>query len=115
MNQTLNIKTGNIKNILQDNLVIAQQEKQFKPDFINQNLLDITTEESKDKLSKTIKEHFSQNDTQNNIFEVAQNITPSDIKSFYQKLFQETKAQQNDLCDIILNNDFQEYLKFKSF
>ena len=29
----------------------------------------------------------------------------------YQKLFQETKAQQNDLCDIILNNDFQEYLK----
>ena len=111
LNQTLNIKTGNIKNILQDNLVIAQQDKQFKPDFINQNLLDLTTEESKDKLSKTIKEHFSQNDNQNNIFEVAQNITPSDIKSFYEKLFQETKSQQNDLCDIILNNEFQEYLR----
>ena len=37
LNQTLNIKTGNIKNILQDNLVNAQQDKQFKSDFINQN------------------------------------------------------------------------------
>ena len=111
LNDTLKIKTGNIKNILQDNLVIAQQEKQYKPDFINQNLLDLTTDESKDKLCKTIKEHYAKNDIENNIFEVAKNVTPEDIKSFYKNLFNETKTQQDDLCDIILNNEFQEYLR----
>ena len=111
LNETLEIKTGNIKNILQDNLVIAQQDKQYKPDFINQNLLDLTTDESKDKLCKTIKEHYSKQDNDNNIFEVAKNITSNDIKTFYENLFKETKTQQDDLCEIILNNDFQEYLR----
>ena len=111
LNETLHIETGNIKNILQDNLIIAQQDKQYKPNFINQNLLDLTTEESKDKLSKSIKEHYSQSDTQNNLFEIASNITPEDIKSFYDRLFQETKEQENNLCEIILNNEFQEYLR----
>ena len=45
--------------MLQDNLIIGQQDKQFKPDFVNQNLLDLTTEESKNKLSQSIKTHFS--------------------------------------------------------
>ena len=111
LNETLHTETGNIKNILQDNLIIAQQDKQYKPNFINQNLLDLTTEESKDKLSKSIKEHYSQSDTQNNLFEIASNITPEDIKSFYDRLFQETKEQENNLCEIILNNEFQEYLR----
>ena len=103
LNESLNIKTGNIKNMFQDNLVIAQQDKKFKPDFVNQNLLDLTTEESKDKLSKSIKEHYSKLDNNTNIFEVAKNITPADIKSFYDKLFQETKSQQDELCDIRFN------------
>ena len=112
LNDTLNIKTGTIKNMLQDNLIIGQQDKQFKPDFVNQNLLDLTTEESKNKLSQSIKTHFSKNDEQNNIFEVAQNITPEDIKAFYNKLFEDTKDQHDDLYEIILNNEFQEYLRF---
>ena len=111
LNEALNIKAGNIKTMLQDNLVIAQQDKKFKPDFVNKNLLDLTTEESKAKLAKCIKDHYSNNDTQNNIFEIAKNITPTDIKSFFGKLFKETKKQENDLCDIILNNEFQEYLR----
>ena len=97
--------------MLQDNLVIAQQDKKFKPDFVNQNLLDLTTEESKDKLSKSIKEYYSKLDNNNNIFEVSKNITPEDIKLFYDRLFKETKSQQDELCDIILNNEFQEYLR----
>ena len=112
LNSTLNIETNNIKNMLQDNLIVGQQDKQFKPDFVNQNLLDLTTEESKDKLSQCIKTHFSKNDNENNIFEISKNITPDDIKSFYDKLFKETKTQQDDLYDIILNNEFQEYLSF---
>jgi len=112
LNSTLNIETNNIKNMLYDNLIVGQQDKQFKPDFVNQNLLDLTTEESKDKLSQCIKTHFSKNDNENNIFEISQNITPDDIKSFYDKLFKETKTQQDDLYDIILNNEFQEYLSF---
>ena len=101
LNDTLNIKTGTIKNMLQDNLIIGQQDKQFKPDFVNQNLLDLTTEESKHKLSQSIKTHYSKNDEQNNIFEIAQNITPEDIKAFYDKLFKDTKDQQDDLYEII--------------
>ena len=30
---------------------------------------------------------------------------------FYDRLFKETKSQQDELCDIILNNEFQEYLR----
>jgi hypothetical protein len=49
LNESLNIRTGDIKNMLQDNLVIAQMNKEYKPTFVNENLLDLTTEESQDK------------------------------------------------------------------
>ena len=110
LNDTLGIETGNIKNILQENLIISQNRKQMKPDFLNINVLDLTAEENKNKLSNCIKEHFSKNNIKNNIFEISKNITPEDIKSFYNNLFKETKEQQDNLCDIILNNEFQEYL-----
>ena len=112
LNDTLNIETGNVKNMLQENLVIGTKDQTFKPDFINQNLLDLTTKESKDKLAQSIKGHFSKNDNQNDIFEISKNITPQDIEKFFDKLIKETKDQQDDLKDIILNNKFQDYLRF---
>ena len=112
LNDTLNTETGNVKNMLQENLVIGTKDQKFKPDFINQNLLDLTTKESKDKLAQSIKGHFSKNDNQNDIFEISKNITPQDIEKFFDKLIKETKDQQDDLKDIILNNKFQDYLRF---
>ena len=112
LNKTLNSKVGDIKNMIKDNLVIAQKDKDYKPDFVNENLLDLTSENSKEKLAQTIKEHYQKDDHKNNIFEVSKNITPEDIKTFYENLFKETKVQQDGLCDMIINNDLQEYLGF---
>ena len=112
LNKTLNIDTGNVKNMLQENLLIGTKDQTFKPDFINQNVLDLTTKESKDQLAQSIKGQFSKNDIQNNIFEISKNITPDDIEKFFDILFKETKDQQDNLKEIILNNKFQDYLKF---
>ena len=112
LNQSLNVETKNIKNMIQENLIIGQQDKKFKPDFVNENLLDLTKEESKELLYQNIKEHFQKDNEQFNVFEAGKNITPEDIKSFFNKLTEETKHQQDDLCDIILNNNFQEYLQY---
>ena len=112
LNKTLNSKVGDIKNMIKDNLVIAQKDKDYKPDFVNENLLDLTSENSKEKLAQTIKEHYQKDDHKNNIFEVSKNITPEDIKTFYENLFKETKVQQEGLCDMIINNVLQEYLGF---
>ena len=98
--------------MIQENLIIGQQDKKFKPDFVNENLLDLTKEESKELLCQNIKEHFQKDNEQFNVFEAGKNITPEDIKSFFNKLTEETKHQQEDLCDIILNNNFQEYLQY---
>ena len=112
LNKTLNSKVGDVKNMIKDNLVLAQKDKDYRPDFVNENLLDLTSETSKEKLAQTIKEHYQKNDYENNIFEVSKNITPEHIKTFYENLFKETKVQQDGLCDMILNNDLQEYLRF---
>ena len=110
--KTLNIKTSNIKALLQDNLEICQQDKKYKPNFVNENLIDLTTEESQDKLCQSIKKQLLDKNKENDIFEISKNITPKDIKKFFNELIKETKTQQDNLYDIILNNDFQEYLVF---
>ena len=112
LNETLNIKVGDITNMIKDNLVIAQKDKDFKPNFVNENILDLTSDKEKKKLAESIKKHYSKVDNQNNIFEVSKNITPEDIKTFFENLFKETKNQQDYLCDMIINNDLQEYLGF---
>ena len=112
LNDSLNKETINIKNMIKDNLIICQQDKKFRPDFVNENLLDLTKEESKNLLCQNIREHFQKKDEQLNLFEASKNITSEDIKSFFKKLSEETKNQQDDLCDIILNNNFQEYLQY---
>ena len=112
LTEILNIETYNIKNMIKDNLIIGQQDKKFKPDFVNENLLDLTKEEFKDILCQNIKDHLEKENEKYNIFEFSKNITPDDIKSFFNKLYEETKNQQDDLYNIILNNDFQEYLQF---
>jgi len=47
LGESLNIETKKAKNMIQENLTIAQQDKNFKPDFVNENLLDLTKEEKK--------------------------------------------------------------------
>ena len=112
LSNSLNLETSNVKDMIQNNLEICQKDQKFKPDFVNQNLMDLTSEESKDKLCQSIKKHFSEKNNKNNIFEMAKNITPDDIKNFFNELVKETKTQQNNLCEIILNNNFQGYLRF---
>ena len=43
--------------MLEDNLILVQQNENFKPDFISENLFDLSTEESKNKLSNILKEY----------------------------------------------------------
>ena len=43
-------ESGNIRTMLQNNLLIGLKDKTFKPDFINQNILDLTSKESKNRL-----------------------------------------------------------------
>ena len=78
--------------MIQENLIIGQQDKKFKPDFVNENLLDLTKEESKELLCQNIKEHFQKDNEQFNVFEAGKNITPEDIKSFFNKLTEENKT-----------------------
>jgi hypothetical protein len=112
LGESLNIETKKAKNMIQENLIIAQQDKKFKPDFVNENLLDLTQEDSKDKLCKMIKDQYEKENNEIDILEFSKNITPDDIKKFFNKLCKETKNQQDLLYDIILNNNFQEYLQF---
>ena len=71
LNKSLNIKINNSKNMIKDNLIIGQQDKKFTPDFVNENLLDLASEESKAILSKSIKEHYENEYNSLNLFEVA--------------------------------------------
>ena len=112
LNETLNVKVGDAKNMIMNNLVIYQKDEYFKPDFVNENLLDLTIKDSQEKLAATIKGHYLNDNYENNIFEISKNLTPEDIKAFYENLFKETKSHQDNLCDMILNNDLQEYLGF---
>ena len=112
LGESLNIETKKAKDMIQENLIIGQQDKTYKPDFVNENLLDLTKEDSKDTLCSIIKEQYKKENNEIDIFEVSKNITPEDIKKFFNILFKETKNQQDLLYDIILNNNFQEYLQF---
>ena len=71
LGDSLNLETSNVKDMIQDNLVICQQDKEFKPDFVNKNLMDLTSEESKDQLSESIKKHFLEH---NQIFGLQSNL-----------------------------------------
>ena len=73
--------------MIQDNLIIGQKDKQFKPDFVNENLLDLTKDESKELLSQNIKEHFQKKNEQFNVFEAGKNITPEDINYLRKQKF----------------------------
>jgi len=42
---SLNSETNNVKEMIQNNLEICQKDQKFKPDFVNQNLMDLTSEE----------------------------------------------------------------------
>jgi len=58
LGESLNIETKKAKDMIQENLIIGQQDKTYKPDFVNENLLDLTKEDSKDTLCSIIKEQY---------------------------------------------------------
>ena len=70
--------------MLQNNLIIGSKNKQFKPDFINDNILDLTTVESKESIQK--------NDNKKR-YEISKNITQKDLENFFDKIIKETKDQ----------------------
>ena len=112
LNNTLNIGANNAKNLIQKNLLIETTLAKFKPNFINQNLLNLASKEAKNQLDLNIREHLAKNHNKKDNLEISKNITNNDIKIFFDELFKETKEQQDDLKEIILNNNFQDYLNF---
>ena len=55
LNNYLGIETKNIANTLKNKLSIIQKDKEFKPDFVTENLYDLQT--SPDELVKSIIEN----------------------------------------------------------
>ena len=100
-NKTLEMDVGNIKKILGDNLIVTQQ---------NQNILDLSTEESKNQLSNILREYKNKKNCNSNIFEISQNISINDIKMCCETLFQDEKEQKENLCNMIINDELQKNL-----
>ena len=111
LNETLEMDVGNIKKLLGDNLILIQQNQNFKPDFLNENLFDLSTEESKNQLSKILREYKNNKNCNSNIFEISQNISIDDIKKCCETLFQDEKEQQENHFNMIINDELQQNLK----
>ena len=101
LNKYLGIETKNIKNILKNNLTIAQKDKQFKPDFATENLYDL--EATPDELVNSIKKNKVNND-EINIYEISKSISGNEIKNFFDTLCNETKETQDYLYTEVINN-----------
>ena len=110
LSKSLETDVGNIKKILGDNLIVTQQNQNFKPDFINENILDLSTEESKNQLSNILREYSNKKNCNSNLFEISQNISINDIKMCCETLFQDEKEQQENLCNMIINDELQNNL-----
>ena len=110
LNAYFNLETNNIKNILENNLTIAQKDKEFKPDFVEENLFDLKS--SPNELVKSICLNKEKN-CEGNIFEISQSIKMEDIKSFFDSLEEETRETQDNLYNRILdiNNELEQYLQ----
>lgn len=79
LNQYLGLETKNVKDILKNNLSIAQKDKQFKPDFATERLYDL--ESNPKELEKCIiKSKKNKDDI--NIYEISKSITGDEIKIF---------------------------------
>ena len=104
-------ETKNLTNIIKDNLSISQKDKNFKPDFVKENLCDLET--TRDELVKSIAEHKKDN-SDINIFELSKSISTDDIKKFFNSLEKETKETQENLYNYIVNDvnkELENYLQ----
>ena len=70
LNQYLGLETKSIKDMLKNNLSIAQKDKQFKPDFANEKLYDLET--TPGELVKCIKE-IKNSKEETNLYQIFQN------------------------------------------
>ena len=113
LNEYLKVETENIKNILKDKLCIAQKDKIYKPDFAQENLFDLESDNSKEELKKYIKENKCKNDNSRNIYEISKEITFEDMKNFFESLSDETKEIQDLLYERFseANNELENYLQ----
>jgi len=109
LNDCLGLETKSIKDILKNKLSIAQKDKQFKPDFAEENLFDL--ESNPDKLVKCIEEIKKSNDD-TNIYEFSKNITGNEIKSFIKSLTDKAKETEKNLYEVFIgcSNEVQNYL-----
>ena len=110
LNQYFDLETKNIKNVLKDKLSISQKDKQFKPDFVSENLFDLKSNQG--ELIKSIMENKTIN-CDVNIHEISQSISVKDLKTFFDSLEEETKETQDNLYNRILdiNNELEKYLQ----
>ena len=111
LNQYLGLETKNVKDILKNNLSIAQKDKQFKPDFATEKLYDL--ESTPDELVKCIAKTKKSKDNIN-IYEISKTITGDKIKNFFDSLCDKTKEIQDNIYDDILNsvnNELEDYLQ----
>ena len=113
LNEYLKIEAKNIKNTLKENLFIFQKDKKYKPDFAEESLYDLQIKSSKDELMKCIKSSKNNKYNSNNIFEISKEISPEEIKNFFNKLSEETKDIQNTLINKFneVNNELEKYLE----
>ena len=95
-NKSLGIETKNVKEMLINNLSIAQKDKEFKPDFATEKLYDL--ESNPDELLKCIVKNKNSNDDVN-IYEVSKTITKNDIKNFFDLACDKTKEIQENVCE----------------
>ena len=111
LNQYLGLETKNVKDILKNNLSIAQKDKQFKPDFATEKLYDL--ESNPKELEKCIiKSKKNKDDI--NIYEISKTITGDEIKNFFDSLCEKTKGAQENIYDDLINsvnNELEDYLQ----
>ena len=111
LNEYIGLEAKNIKDILKNNLSIAQQNKEFKPDFAIEKLYDL--ESNPEELAKCILEKKNSNDGIN-IYEISKSITDEKIKSFFDSLYEKTRETQDYLYKDLFsyaNIELEDYLQ----
>ena len=111
LNNYLELETKNIKDILINNLTIAQKDKEFKPDFVIEKLFDLKS--NPEELAQRIVKKMKSND-EINIYEISKTITEDKIKNFFVSICDKTKEAQDNLYEGFANSvnyELEDYLQ----
>ena len=99
---------NSIKNEV-ENITSKLREKKFislgtiKPDFVNEDILDITNENNREEISKEILKMSKETVKDDNIMEAAKNIKIEDFFKYIRALSSKSVTQENNCKEIIKN------------